>query len=127
MRIKGSRIAIAALAVASFGAASAASLGGLTSTSVGSNDTVVASCDSDGIAVSYGTTYSASAGKYQVTSVTVSGISAPCVGQTLAVTIKGTGGTSLGSGTAAVTTTSHTISGLTASAELLVSASVVIS
>lgn len=127
MKIKGSRLAVAAVAVAAFGAASAASLGGLSSAKVGSNDTVVASCDTDGVALSYTTAYNATASKYQVTSATVSGIAAPCIGQTLAVTVKDASGASLGTGTIAVTGTSHTITGMTAPVETLVGASVVIS
>ena len=127
MKIKGSRLAVAAVAVTAFGAASAASLGGLSSAQVGSNDTVVAACDTDGVAIAYTTAYSASASKYQVTSATVSGIAAPCIGQTLQVTVKDAGGVSLGTGSVAVTGTSHSVTGLTASAEALVGASVVIS
>ena len=71
MKIKGSRLAVAAVAVAAFGAASAASLGGLSSAEVGANDTVVASCDTDGVSMTYTTAYDATASKYQVT-VTIS-------------------------------------------------------
>ena len=127
MKIKGSRLAIAAVALAAFGAASAASLGGLTSTNVGSNDTLVASCDTDGVNITYTTAYDATASKYRVTSATVSGIAAPCIGQTLAVTVKNAVGTSLGSGSIVVTGGSEIIAGLTAPAETVVGASVVIS
>lgn len=128
MKIKASRIAVALVGVAGFGAASAASLGGLSSQSVGSNDTVVAACDSDGVAIAYTTGYSAAASKYQVTSVTLSGIAAGCANQTAAVTVKGSGGTSLGSGSATVSGTSASITLSTpADAEALLGASVVIS
>ena len=135
MKIKGSRLAgavagaVAAVAVTAFGAAAAAGLGGLNSAQVGSNDTVVAACDTDGVAIAYTTAYSPSASKYQVTSATVSGIAAPCIGQTLQVTIKGTGGTSLGGGSVVVGvgSTTETISSLTAAAEDAGGASVVIS
>jgi hypothetical protein len=128
MKIKASRLALAAAGVAAFGAASASTLGGLTSTSVGSNDTVVAACDSDGISIAYTTGYAASASKYQVTAVTLSGIHANCANQTAAVTVKNASGASLGSGSVTVSGTSASISLSTpADAEALAGASVVIS
>lgn len=128
MKIRPSRLAAAAIGVAAFGAASAASLGGLASTSVGSNDTVVAACDTDGVAISYTTAYSASASKYQVTAVTISGVAAACATQTAAVTLKSSDGTSIGTGTAAVSGTTQTIPVTpAASADAVVGASIVIS
>ena len=129
MQIKLSRVAIAVGGVAAFAAvASASSLGGLNSTSLGANDAVVAACDADGVTIGYTTAYNAAASKYQVTSVTLSGIAAGCATQTAAVTVKGTGGTSLASGTVTVAGTSETITLSTpVPAETLVGASVVIS
>lgn len=128
MKFKSSRLVVAAVGVTAFGAASAASLGGLTSTGVGSNDVVVASCDTDGVAIAYGTAYSATASKYQVTTVTISGIATGCSGQTLAVTVKGTGGTSLASASKTVAGASETLTlSAPAAAESLTGASVVIS
>lgn len=127
MKIKGSRLAVAAVAVAAFGAASAASLGGLSSAEVGANDTVVASCDTDGVNLTYTTAYDATASTYQVTSATVDGIADDCVGQTLAVTVKDADGASLSDGSIVVAGTSETIGGMSAPAETLVGASVVIS
>ncbi len=128
LKFKGSRLAIAAVGIAAFGAASAASLGGLTSTSVGSNDTVVAACDTDGVSIAYTTSYSATASQYQVTAVTLSGIAATCANQTAAVTVKGAGGTALASGSLTVTGTSAAITlSAPVSAQSLVGASVIIS
>ena len=126
MKIKGSRIALAAAGVAAFGAASAASLGGLNSSSVGSNDTVVAACDSDGVSIAYTTGYSTSASKYQVTGVALSGIAASCNGHNAAVTVKTATGTANASGTVAGTTLNLNLSAAV-DAEALNGASVVIS
>ncbi|MCU1353681.1 MAG: hypothetical protein JWM05_2890 [Acidimicrobiales bacterium] len=128
IKLKPARIAVAAIGLAAFGTASAASLGGLTSTSVGSNDTVVAACDTDGVAIAYTTAYSASASQYQVTAVNLSGIAAGCLNQTASVTVKGAGGTSLASGTSTIagTTDSITLSAAV-SAQSMVGASIVIS
>ena len=128
MKFKSSRLAFAAFGVAVVGAASAASLGGLTSTGVGSNDVVVAACDSDGVSIAYTTSYSATASQYQVTAVTLSGIAVGCANQTAAVTVKGAGGTALASGSLTVTGVSHAITlSVPVSAQSLVGASVVIS
>ena len=126
--IKGRRLAVAAIGIAAFGAASAASLGGLTSTNLGSNDTVVAACDANGVSIAYTTSYDATASKYQVTSVALSGIAAGCAGQTAAITVKGTGGTSLANSTVTVAGTSETMTLSTpVAAESILGASVVIS
>ena len=130
MRIKGSRIAIAVGGLAAAGAiaASAASLGGLSSTGLGSNDTVVAACDTDGISSAYTSGYSATAGKYQVTAVVLSGIAASCANQTAAVTLRDSGNVSLGSGSVTVTGTSASITlSAPVAAESIVGASVIIS
>jgi hypothetical protein len=125
---KGSRLAIAAIGVLAFGAASAASLGGLSSTDIGSSDTVVASCDSDGVSVKYITSYSAATSQYEVTTVKLSGIDAACANQVASVTVKDAGGNALASGSATVASTSESIPlSAPVSAESVVGASVVIS
>jgi hypothetical protein len=60
---------------------------------------VVASCDTDGVVVTYTNTYNSASGNYEVTSVVIGGIDAACNGKTLAITLadslkfaKGTGG-----------------------------------
>ena len=128
MKIRPKRLALAAMAVAAFGAASAASLGGLSSTSVGANDVVVAACDSDGVSIAYTTGYNATASKYQVTAVTLSGMDAACSGKTADLTVKGTSGTSLASGSITVSGTSGSITLSTpVAAESILGASVIIS
>jgi hypothetical protein len=128
MKIKGSRLALAACAVAAFGAASAASLGAISSADVGSGDTILAGCDVDGISTTYDTTYDQSTSSYLVTTATISGIAAPCVGQTMHLTIKDADGTSISTGSVVVGAgnTTETITGLAASAEDTASAAVVI-
>ncbi|MCD4524508.1 hypothetical protein [Nocardioides sp. cx-173] len=72
---------------------SAATLGGITSDDLGADTSVVASCDTDGIAVKYGTTYADMTGVYEVDTVTLTGIDEDCAGQSVAVTLGGTIGT----------------------------------
>src|SRR5690349_9152457 len=103
------RVTIAALSAAALGigVASAASLNGLTSSSLGAQDTVVASCDSNGVSLAYTNAYDATTGKYRTTSVTVSGIDAACANQSLSVTLKDSTGASIGAGSATVGGTSQ--------------------
>ena len=91
-------------AVAAFAAvsASAASLGGLTSDKLGADATVVASCDTDGVSVSYTTQYDATSKAYLVTEVKLAGINVNCAGQTASLTLSDVGGASLGGGSATV-------------------------
>jgi hypothetical protein len=73
--------------------AAAATLGGLTSTKVGSGQAAIAPCDTDG----FTPTYTTSGGS--ITSVTVSGIADPrCEGTILKLTVVDSSGTSIASG-----------------------------
>lgn len=125
------RGAVILLGIGAFGlaAASAASLGGLTTGSLGADNGAVASCDTDGVTIAYGTpTYDAAAGLYKVGSVTVSGIAAACNGKTVYVTLSDSTNASLGGGSAAVAGTSATVTlGTTANAKLVTGAAVAIS
>lgn len=73
----------------------AASLGGLTSTNLGADDNVVASCDTDGITSAYTTLYNtavtpgAAFAGYKVNDVTIAGVAAACTGQAMSVTLTG--------------------------------------
>lgn len=80
-----------AVGVAVFAAAyaSAATLGGLNSDDLGSDDDVVASCDSDGVVVTYDTVYSAASAAYIVDKINVTGVDAACAGQTIKATLSG--------------------------------------
>ncbi len=71
--------------------ASAASLGGITSNSLGADTAVVGSCDTDGVTLAYTNAYDATLGRYQTTSVNVTGINAACAGKTLSLTLKDSG------------------------------------
>lgn len=75
---------------------SAASLGGITSSGLGADDTIVASCDTDGVTTSYATVYNTtgSAG-YKVASVTVGGLNNACDGKTIEVRLTGASSSSL--------------------------------
>ncbi len=84
-----------------FGAvfASAASLGGITSGNVSADNTSVTSCDTDGVTTAYASSWDATDERYEVTSVTVSGISDNCDGRTISVSLTDVGGAQIGSGT----------------------------
>ena len=75
---------------------SAASLGGITAEGLGADDTIVASCDTDGVNTSYTTAYNTtgSAG-YKVATVVVSGLNNACDGDAIEVNLTGSGGSSL--------------------------------
>jgi hypothetical protein len=87
----------ASLIVFGVALAMAASLGGLMSDDLGAEDSVVASCDTNGVTTSYSVAYSTtgSAG-YKVGNVVVGSIADACNGATLSVTLTGAGGSSLG-------------------------------
>lgn len=70
---------------------SAASLGGITAQGLGADDTIVASCDTDGVTTSYTTAYntSGSAAGYKVATVVVSGLNNACDGKTIEVRLTG--------------------------------------
>jgi hypothetical protein len=84
-----------------FGAvfAAAASLGGITGGTVGADDAVVSSCDTDGVTTSYASAWDATDERYEVTSVTVSNISDNCDGRTISVSLTDSTGAQIGSGT----------------------------
>ena len=90
-------------AVAAFAAvsASAAGLGGLTGTSLGADTTVVASCDTDGIAVAYTTSYNVASSQYVVSAVNLTGVNAACNAKAANLTLSDISGASIGSSTVA--------------------------
>lgn len=85
--------------------AAAASLGGLTSASLGADQTVVASCDTDGIALAYTNSYDATTNAYKTTAVTMSGVATPCATKSFKLTLSD-GTVSLAENTGTVTLTS---------------------
>lgn len=86
----------------------AASLGGITGDRVGADNTVVASCDSDGVSAAYATAWDATDKRYEITSVTVSGVSDTCDGQTMSVSLTDSSGAQIGSGSVAIPTSAAT-------------------
>ncbi len=75
---------------------SAASLGGITSTKLGADDSVVAACDTNGVSTSYTTAYNTTTtAGYKVDKVKVGGIADTCNGQTMKVTLVGASNASL--------------------------------
>jgi hypothetical protein len=120
--------AVAGLVVFGAALASASSLGGVNSRALGSGATVVASCDTDGVALAYTTAYDAPTGTYRVSGVTVSGIAASCTGQNIQVSLRNAAGTSsVSTASAAVAGTSATLAvSPTFDAALVDSASVLI-
>ena len=68
----------------------AASLGGITTGTLGADDQVVAACDTDGITTSYATAYSGTGtAGYKVDSVTLGSIAQACQGMDFEVTLSG--------------------------------------
>ncbi len=94
------------VALACFGSvyAMASSLGGVTSTNVGADNTAVASCDTGGVASAYTTAWDATDKRYEVTVVTISGVADTCDGQTLSVSLTDSTGAQIGSGSTAIPT-----------------------
>lgn len=91
-------------------AVSAATLGSLSSRQLGADSALVASCDTDGVSISYTNTYDATAQAYVVSSAVVSGIAAACAGEKLDVQLIGAQGSGVASATqVTVSTTSHTV------------------
>lgn len=121
---------LAALIVFAGVLAMAASLGGITSATVGADDTVVASCDTDGVTAGYTTAWDATDERYEVTAVTIGGVSDTCDGQTMSVSLTDSSGAQIGAGSVALPTsaaTSHTVTLSTAaSAEATVGLHIVI-
>ena len=108
--------------------ASAASLGGITSPSLGADTGTVSSCDTDGVTLAYTNTYDSTLGRYQTTVVAESGINTACSTKTLSITLKDSSNVSLGSGSATVSggAASVTLSGSGANAAAVTGAAVII-
>jgi hypothetical protein len=82
--------------------ASAATIGTVTDAGIGSGNTVVASCDTDGVNTAYVYTYSASTPGYNVTNVNVTNINAACNGKNISVTVAKSDGSTPATGTGTV-------------------------
>lgn len=128
MRKKVLAVIVAVLAF-SLIAASAATLGGITTSEVGADATFVGSCDSDGVTATFADPVVGASGRYVVASVDISGIDAACLGQRLSVDVTDSGLVSLGSGFVdPITGASHTVTFATpADAEAITRIAVAIS
>lgn len=98
----------AAAAVFSVTFAFAASLGGLSTNSLGAADGVVSSCDTDGVSASYSLSYDATDARFEVGTVSVSGIDDACDGMTLHVTVADASGNALVSASTTIATSTST-------------------
>lgn len=111
--------------------AMAASLGGITSGNLGSDSEVVVSCDTNGVSVSYTITWNGTSDRYEVSAVSVSGISDLCDGQTLDLSLIDGANAQIGHGTLSIPSspaTSHTVNLSTpAEAKNVTAAAIVIS
>ncbi len=108
--------------------ASAASLGGITSNTLGADVTTVASCDTDGVTLNpFTNSYDTTLARYETSGVTIAGIASGCNGKSLKITLKDSAGASLGEATATVAGTSQAVTfAPTVNANLVVGAAVVI-
>ncbi len=89
---------------------SAATLNGLGTDDLGSDDSVVASCDTTGVTTAYTNVYNTTTtASYKVDKVTVSGIDAACIGQTMTITLSGASDASLEQVSATVATASDIV------------------
>jgi hypothetical protein len=95
------RAGVVGLLVAGAGvtASAAASLGGLNVNTLGADDAIIASCDSDGIDVDYVVVYNATAGRYDVSDVVLSGVAAACDGLTVRVALRDGANAAISTGT----------------------------
>jgi hypothetical protein len=93
-----------------FGAvfAMAANLGGITGGQVGADSTTVLACDDDGVSTTYASSWDATDERYEVTSVTVSGIAEACDSRTLSVSLTDATGAQIGAGSIAIPTEAAT-------------------
>jgi hypothetical protein len=88
MKIKSkSGAVLGALIAAALVSASAASLGGLTTATLGAESQIVAGCDGNGIDIAYGTAYNVTSQDYEVTEVRLLNVDAACVNQLASVTL----------------------------------------
>ena len=104
MRKKAAAV-VAGLALTGLAGASAASLGDISTEGLGAAADDVTSCDTDGVTVSYDTSYDATAGVVQVDTVTISDVNDACDQLAFEIVLYDDAGDSVGSdsGTVALT------------------------
>ncbi len=106
---------LAALLVFGGVLAMAASLGGITSTEVGADNTALASCDTNGVSTTYTTAWDGTDDRYEISTVTVSGVADACDGQTLSVSLTDASNNQIGSGSVTIPTSVATSFGVSLS------------
>jgi hypothetical protein len=96
--------------LAAFGilTAAAASLGGLSSSSLGADQTVIASCDTDGITLAYTNAYDATTNSYKTSAVVATLVNVACAAKSYKLTLSN-GAASLGEFTNTVTLVGTTL------------------
>jgi hypothetical protein len=90
---------------------------GVSGSELGAGNAAVASCDTDGVSTSYDNAWDAADKRYEVTTVTITGIANTCDGKTLKVALTDGSNVLLGSGSVTIPTdteTSATVSPLSA-------------
>lgn len=87
---------LAGLAITGIIGASAASLGGIDSDTLGADVGVVGSCDTDGVTVEYAVSFDSEAGEAEVDSVDIGSVNALCNGLTYDVTLLDGAGANIG-------------------------------
>ena len=90
---------LAGLAVFGGVFASAATLGGISTATIGANNTTIAACDSDGVTATYTSSWDATDKRYEISAVTVAGVADTCDTQTLKVALTDSAGAQLSEGT----------------------------
>src|SRR5690606_34902020 len=105
MKSRVMKVGLGARLAMGISGAAAASLGGLSGGSLGADDQVIASCDTDGISSSYTTAYDSAAQEYRVTGVNFTGVNPACNAKAASVSLRN-GTTNLGTTTASSITVS---------------------
>ena len=105
MKSRVMKVGLGALLAMGISGAAAASLGGLSGGSLGADDQVIASWDTDGISSSYTTAYDSAAQEYRVTGVNFTGVNPACNAKAASVSLRN-GTTNLGTTTASSITVS---------------------
>jgi len=130
MQSKSKRVLIAGIAgTAVFGAvvASAATLGTITTQSLGAANSVVASCDTDGVNLNFtNSAYTSPGPNYGTTSITVTGINVACNTKPIKVTLKNAANGSLAEFTGTVAAGAFTPAAALVDDELVVGSAIVI-
>lgn len=109
--MRSNRIFIAILAgLVVFGGvfAFAATLGGISTATIGANNSAVTACDTDGVTATYTSAWDATDKRYEISSATVSGVADTCDGQTMKVALTDSAGDQLSEGTLSIPTSGAT-------------------